>query len=317
MIYPYKQGSNSAKLLAAKLSLKQIKHQNSSFKGRENRLIINWGASSVPDEVKKCTIINEPAAVALASNKLDFFNAVKGVVNIPEFTTDKAVAMGWMEDGKVVVVREKLTGHSAEGLVILEGSDDWNNYSHNRAKMYVLYVRKKEEYRIHVVGDEVIDSRRKALRSDFSSNDANWKVRNHSNGFIFAKDGFEVPPQVLEQSILAVKAANLDFGAVDVIWNNFQEKAYVLEINTAPGLEGSSVDNYAKAFEKFYKQASPKSAYLKSKKARKSVELVDILFENSSPHPHDPYWDEVANASATASVAATYNAAAYEEDGEF
>lgn len=54
---------------------------------------------------------------------------------------------------------------------------------------------------------------------------------------------------MLEQSKLAVKACGLDFGAVDIIWNNHYQKAYVLEINTAPGLEGSSVDNYRKAFE--------------------------------------------------------------------
>ena len=54
------------------------------------------------------------------------------------------------------------------------------------------------------------------------------------------------PQQVLDQAKLAVKATGLDFGAVDIIWNNLQEKAYVLEINTAPGLEGQSVETYKK-----------------------------------------------------------------------
>lgn len=38
--------------------------------------------------------------------------------------------------------------------------------------------------------------------------------------------------------------------------------AYVLEVNTAPGLEGSSIDMYASAFEQFYKK--PKNIKPKS-----------------------------------------------------
>jgi D-alanine-D-alanine ligase-like ATP-grasp enzyme len=40
----------------------------------------------------------------------------------------------------------------------------------------------------------------------------------------------------------------LDFGAVDVIWNAQKEKPYVLEINTAPGLEGQTIADYAAFF---------------------------------------------------------------------
>jgi D-alanine-D-alanine ligase-like ATP-grasp enzyme len=41
----------------------------------------------------------------------------------------------------------------------------------------------------------------------------------------------------------------LDFGAVDVIWNEKQQRAYVLEVNTAPGLEGQTVDDYARGIK--------------------------------------------------------------------
>ena len=53
--------------------------------------------------------------------------------------------------------------------------------------------------------------------------------------------------QVKEQAVLSVKAVGLDFAGVDVIWNDKQKKAYVLEVNTAPGIEGQTVVNYAKA----------------------------------------------------------------------
>ena len=250
MIFPYKKGSASAKELALALSMKQIKRENSSFKGGENKIVINWGAKVLPEEVEKCVVLNSAEAVSLATNKLSFFEHVHEKLNVPEFTTDFVEAKVWAEEGCTVVVRETLNGHSGEGICILEEEDDFNEYDHDRAKLYVKYIPKKDEYRVHVVAGEAIDIRRKALRRGYDAEDANWKVRSHDNGCIFAKDGFEAPEQVIQQAVLACELCGLDFGAVDVIYNNFRDKAYVLEVNTAPGLEGSTVDNYASAFKK-------------------------------------------------------------------
>ena len=143
------------------------------------------------------------------------------------------------------MVRETLTGHSGEGIVLIASQEEWDQYSHTRAKMYVKYVPKKDEYRIHVSGGEVIDQQRKAKRSDFSAENVNWQVRNHHNGFVFVREGVEPPEAVIESALQSVSLCGLDFGAVDVIWNNHRSKAYVLEINTAPGLENTTADNYA------------------------------------------------------------------------
>ena len=43
----------------------------------------------------------------------------------------------------------------------------------------------------------------------------------------------------------------VDFGAVDVVWNQQNGQAYVLEINTAPGLAGQTITSYANAFRRF------------------------------------------------------------------
>ena len=281
MIYPYKQGSNSAKLLGEALKFKRIRLEGSSFRGGKSKFVINWGASSVSDEVNKCIVLNEPEAVAVASNKRLFFEAVVGEVNIPEFTTDNTVAKSWIEEGKIVIVREKLTGHSAEGLVVLEDVDAWDTYNHNNSKLYVKYIPKKDEFRVHVVCGKVVDVRRKSLRSDFNAHYANWKVRNHANGFIFAKGGFEVPDKVLEESVKATMVCGLDFGAVDVVWNNFLQKAFVLEINTAPGLEGSTVDSYANGFKAVLEDEIAAEEY----KNRKTLLKSGSLNEEYAAHP--------------------------------
>lgn len=262
MIFPYKQGSKSAKALKEALGLKLIKHENSSFKGSPEKIIINWGSSNLPEEVKKCKILNDDESVQIASNKKTFFEKVKGLVNIPEFTTDRNVAEKWLEDGEVVVIRELLTGSAGKGIRLFSNVSDFVNYNHNAAKLYVKYVPKKDEYRVHIVNGEVIDVRRKALKGDVPKELANWKIRNHDGGFIFQKSGFVPPKEVLVEACKAINTIGLHFGGVDVVWNNFRKKAYVLEINTAPGLEGSTIEHYKEAFKKIYEKKVSADKYM-------------------------------------------------------
>ena len=252
-IYPYRQGSGSVRALRDALGARVIRLENSRFRGGPNKIVINWGNSEGSEELEKSEVINKPAAVKLASNKLSFFNHVKDSVRVPFFTTDFNEAKAEILDkDAIVVVREKLTGHSGEGLVILEDEEDWEMYNHSRAKLYVKYVPKFNEYRIHVNAGEVIDIQRKALRNDINREEANWHVRSHANGFIFARNEEEKPPQdVLDQSIAAVVSCGLDFGAVDVVWNKYHGQAFVLEVNTAPGLEGETVETYTRAFTNY------------------------------------------------------------------
>lgn len=246
LIHSYKFGSGSAKVLSQALGAKRIKHEGSKFKGRQGKTVINWGCSKLPQEVMKCTLINQPDNVKLASNKLLAFNLLKGqAVSVPPFTTEREEAVAMIEDGKVVVCRTILNGNSGEGIVIAETVDQLVD-----SPLYVQYVPKKEEYRVHVVNGQVIHSQRKARKRDVPDDQVNWKVRNLAGGFIFAINEDHTPPQlILDQAVLAVNSLGLDFGAVDVIWNEKTFMPYVLEVNTAPGLAGTTLDKYVEAFE--------------------------------------------------------------------
>jgi glutathione synthase/RimK-type ligase-like ATP-grasp enzyme len=81
-----------------------------------------------------------------------------------------------------------------------------------------------------------------------ATEDVNWQVRNHHNGFVFTRSGFDTPEAVSKAAMDAMRILGLDFGAVDVVYNSRENRAYVLEVNTAPGLEGSTVDDYANYF---------------------------------------------------------------------
>lgn len=245
-IYPYKVGSASATALKDALGARMIRRENSRFVGSEDKIVINWGNSVTPEEIEKANVLNKASAVKLATNKRTFFQAVDGQVSIPEYTTEFDVASTWVGEGQKVVVRESLTGHSGQGIVIIEDEDGWEEYNHKNARLYVKYIPKKDEYRVHVVNGEVVDTQQKAVRR--GSNNNNFQIRSHANGFIFKRENVKAPNSVLEEAVKAVGICGLHFGAVDVIYNTYRKAAYVLEINTAPGLEGATVDTYVDAF---------------------------------------------------------------------
>ena len=247
IVYPYKPGSNSARELARELGVRRISHRNSRFRGRPEKTVLNWGASRVPEEVAKCTIINTPEAVHRASDKLQFFQNAD--CRKPEWTTNWADANAWVIEGKTVVARTVLNGHSGEGIILCDLNDVVP-----QAPLYTEYVPKKNEYRVHVFRGAVIDVQRKARRRDVPDEQVNWKIRNNDNGFVFARNGDalgDVPQDVLTQAIQAVGSLGLDFGAADVIYNDARSQAFVLEVNTAPGLVGTTLENYTGAFRQF------------------------------------------------------------------
>jgi hypothetical protein len=247
-VLPYRQGSVSASALAHLLGGLVLKLENSKYRAKAEDLIINWGNTTQTFDVP---YLNPSAKIKTASNKLNFFN------NMKEHGHDTLIPRFWThrnqipDDAYPVVCRTVLAGHSGVGIVIAESATDLVD-----APLYVEYVKKQDEYRIHVgcyVEDGqpkpvVISQQRKARKLSVPDDKVNWKVRNVANGFCYVRNGVDTPLAVVEAAIKAFMTTGLDFGAVDVIWNAQKEKPYVLEINTAPGLEGQTVADYAAFF---------------------------------------------------------------------
>lgn len=245
-ILPYKQGSVSAKFLANGLGIKKIKTEDSRFKGDPRKVVINWGCSQVSPEVLKCEILNHPTKVNIASDKLQFMWAIdEADVKIPEWTTNKETATMYIQDGGTVVCRAILNGHSGAGIVLAKTIPELVD-----APLYVKYIPKKDEYRVHVGlgGVLIIDVQKKAKRANVPPNEVNYQIRNHANGFIYMREGIDPPEKVLTNAKECVRILGLNFGAVDVIWNERRQEAYVLEVNTAPGLAGTTLDKYIAYF---------------------------------------------------------------------
>lgn len=227
---------------------------NPTFKPHPWTKIINWGNSNDTTGVGASVphVVNPHLAVALASNKLGTFRALenKDDIRIPVFTADHGVAMGWLRDGISVVVRHQLSGHSGAGIELVNPPQD----TLPAAPLYVQYIKKQSEFRVHVAFGEVIDVQQKRKRRDLEEGFvANFQVRNHHTGWVYCREDIHEPTGLREMATAAVLACGLDFGAVDIIHNAKRGENYVLEINTAPGLEGTTVTKYAEAFVKALK----------------------------------------------------------------
>ena len=250
-IYSWNEHSEGARALANELDIKRIKHTNSRFRGNPRKTVINWGnGRALPEEVARCKILNDPDRVQIVSNKRSFFYAmsrderVDTRPRLPEFTDNEETARNWVLAGETVCIRSILQGSGVEGLIIV-GPGNLQEFV--RAPLYVKYVKKISEYRVHVVNAQVIDVQKKAKRTDHDG-ERNTQIRNLANGYIYARGGFTAEEDVVIQAKLAMAASGLTFGAVDVIYNRHQGHAFVLEINSAPGLQGSTLVNYANAF---------------------------------------------------------------------
>ena len=247
-IVPYKKGSVSCKSLAESMGIRRLKREGADW-GRTGKTIINWGCSELPPRINTTanTVINNPYAVTTAANKLLAFIQLRqeGVRTVP-WTESKEAAEDWLSEGHTVYARTTLSGHSGDGIVLVKPVDEDGDMvsSVPVAPLYTKWLNSRSEYRVHVAFGEVIDVRRKAKKE---GEQGNRYIRSHANGYIFKQFDEEIPYRVEAVAKEAVDALGLDFGACDVLY--YRDEAYIVEVNTACGLEGSTIDRYVEAFE--------------------------------------------------------------------
>lgn len=242
-VFPYKLQSRSGKVLAEALGVRRLvgPENDTTYRPRESDKIINWGRSTdlgfSPDDVR---FVNSPLAVAKGTDKLAFLGEYAGHVSVVPFTTERAVAESWQG---LVVERHNLRGHSGSGIRLVDvGAGD----RLHDAPLYTKYIPKKAEFRVHFAFGKIIDVQEKKVRRGAQPN---WRVQNAANGFVFAREGVVLPAVVEEECTKFIAVTDLQFGALDILYNEKYNKAYILEVNTAPGLEGQTIQSYVGAFK--------------------------------------------------------------------
>lgn len=287
MTYIFKgdRPSNGAINLKEALGATMMRSVGSTYTGRRAGAVINWGC--VNSEAQRLAhiaetagrpFLNHPTFVSHAVNKGMFFDKMRR--ELPQFTIpfvdnfDDAIDL--VEQGSRMYARTILNGHSGKGIVLMVNARDVEREAIQRVvnggsmpvyrpgddlrqslrdcKLFTQGVAgKRTEYRVHVVSGQVILVQQKRRKEDWGNNPHyNSLVRNLESSWIYAVNldqlGLEA---VKEAATRAVLTFGLDFGAVDVIYKHQTEQAFVLEINTAPGLDqdGSALTAYTEAFQ--------------------------------------------------------------------
>jgi glutathione synthase/RimK-type ligase-like ATP-grasp enzyme len=236
--YSYK--SKSARTIRKGLGLTTFlkqRQEESRVTLRPSDIVINWGSASFWGT--NCEIWNDPSKINIIGNKLLFMQKAHGGrpgFRVPVWTTDPLVAADWNQS----VARTTLRGTRGDGIVITQKGTE-----PPVASLYTRYIKKNEEWRVHVAFNEVIDATRKIRDPNREVTD--WQVRSLRNGFIFARESGEPPQQVKDAAIAAVAHFGLQFGGVDIITTK-KGTPVVLEINSAPALIGTTGERYVNAF---------------------------------------------------------------------
>lgn len=198
--------------------------------------LIRWGnAGEFPISVVR--EINSRKAILNASNKLRALKLMKEAgISVPAFSIDH-------NELNYPVLGRNFSGFGGKDIVVYEekGNHHYYGKSHD---FYTTYIPNTREYRIHIVNGRIIRIQGKYL--DHPDQHKNKYVKNYDQGFRFRTPDTELHSRRKEESIAAVEALGLDFGAVDLIIGT-DKNHYILEVNTAPSCSPLTLSQYAEA----------------------------------------------------------------------
>lgn len=240
LIVPYNMTSDSAVKLSNKLGLPLKRRTSDVLYGSED-IIINWGCTSM--DVRGGVVLNPTDKVRTAVDKMSSLLMLQdNNVLCPVFTHSIDKANEWVSKGAVVFARTKLIGSGGEGIELLKRNSPASNTVWN-CSLFTRGILDGVEYRVHVVGGKKlvqVKLKREGVESD-------GLVKNLANGFYYKTvETTAVVNCVLMAASQAINALGLDFGAVDIILK--ERKAFVLEVNTAPGIADEVLDFYVSSF---------------------------------------------------------------------
>lgn len=187
--------------------------------------LVRWGNSSQPEiEDWFERTINNSTAISTATNKLESLRLFKAEgLNVPDFDEDPEALVERV--GYPILGRKLRHARGTDIQLCLQKRD-----YRNPRDFYTQYIPTNREFRVHVVGDEVVRVQGKYL--DFPRQKKAW-IRNYESGYRFRNPRLRLHSERLQEAIRAVSVIGLDFGAVDLIIGD-DGRTYILEVNTAP-----------------------------------------------------------------------------------
>ena len=243
-------GSQSATAISRHFGQRKV-FPNRQFAARTSDTLVNWGHTSPIPVFAGKVVLNKPEKVAISSSKIEALTILANVgVRTIEWDTQRSAAQQWIDDGKKVFCRTLTRASQGRGIVVAETAEELVS-----APLYTKRMDHTNEYRVHLFKGRVIDIVEKRRMNTATLAERNIEVDNdiksHDRGWVFVHGSARLQHidgayknDVANQAYNAIMALNLDFGAVDVLYNNPERKAYVVEVNSAPGMEAGTTTHY-------------------------------------------------------------------------
>jgi glutathione synthase/RimK-type ligase-like ATP-grasp enzyme len=220
-------GSQSLKALAKALETKLGYKVWRGSEGKPNRINLKYGQGK--NKIEQYQFFQEQG------------------ISSPPFTLSAVEAKKWTEAGTTVVCRTLTNSSEGKGIVVAETPSAVVS-----APVYTAYIPKKHEYRVHVFKGKVVTVLEKRRKKGVESDS---KIRNTVNGYVFCRENVVIPEGLQELAIKAAKVSGSDFQGVDIGFNVKKNLLFVIEVNSGPGMEGTTVQEYANAIIKEYANA--------------------------------------------------------------
>ena len=158
-----------------------------------------------------------------------------------EFTNHDLTAAAWVEEGNTIFGRKYLNASCGKGIVVIEKLEDFVP-----CPVYTKYKKKKREFRVHVFKDQVVAVTEKKRRKEFDG-ERDTKIRNLANGYVFVQTVVDEPEGLRDLALRAARVSASDFRGVDVGYNQLKDELFVIEVNSAPGIQGTNLNKYLEA----------------------------------------------------------------------
>lgn len=171
---------------------------------------------------------------------------------------DEPIDVAWLKDGGHIIVKPRF-GSRGSGLRLLSSTKDLEAWGKGRdlsnyiVEKYYNYVR---EYRLHVNEDGCFYTCRKMLKNDTPKDKRFYRNDSNSNWISETNPMFDKPSNwnaIVAESVKALKAVGLDFGACDVRVQSSKDskgkdrkdpKFFIVEINSAPSFGEITLERY-------------------------------------------------------------------------
>lgn len=230
----------------------------------ENSVICNYGVSKypVPHPPESTRWLNHPSCVKIWMDKVKTADYVNGSFEdmFIEMTTDVEVAQEWSSSGCQVVCRTISDGCNGIGITLWDESMGGvpSRIDGEDVVLYTKLFKNKREYRVFIATDgnscNIINIYKKVVHRSKSAHGVDKKIRiaydlSPTGVWAFvSKQLKDVDQAIIELAYnFMIRQWNkaiddgkpnrkLSFCGMDVVYNEYYDRAKIVEVNTAAGI---------------------------------------------------------------------------------